>query len=240
MRWARSRIPGIPQCPETSPALRISGSIPLPSSRMRKRKLVLIVTNFDLDEAGSGVREGIPDHLSRDSVDFILQHRRKVLLIAFNHHTIARSMLIQFVSRCQFTASVTQQFRKVALRCRFRAQIADRGPSFRNAFFRRMNCLINDCHRVVCIPEQQPASCLKLKNRPLQRLKKSIVQFSRNAGSFVDNSSNPAANCSRTRRRRSWYTVHGESQESHCAKDVEPCCLVPGREDCESYARNLA
>ena len=49
-------------------------------------KLILIVSDLDFDVAGNSVREGIPDHLSRDPVDLILKHRRQILSLAFDDH----------------------------------------------------------------------------------------------------------------------------------------------------------
>src|SRR5580704_1505319 len=39
-------------------------------------KLILIVADLHFDVAGRGVCEGVPDHLTGDTVDLILQHRR--------------------------------------------------------------------------------------------------------------------------------------------------------------------
>src|SRR5580658_8000784 len=125
------------------------GVDPSASVTHTQTKLILIVPDFDLNEAGSGVCEGVPDHLADNTVDLVLEHWRYLLLLAFDQNAIAWCFPIQFVSRRQFTACRIQQLRKVALRRWFRTQVANRSPAFRNAFLRRMNCLINDHHRVV-------------------------------------------------------------------------------------------
>ena len=154
-------------------------------------KLILIVADLHFDVAGCSVCESIPDHLAGDPVDLILKHRRQVPLLPFNEHLIARSMPVQLLSHRQFTACGIQQFRKVALRGRLRAQVANRSTALRNAFLRSMNCLIDNLHRVVRIAEQQFASRLELKSRPLKTLQQGVMQFSRNAHAFVHLSIDP-------------------------------------------------
>ena len=94
-------------------------------------------------------------------------------------------MPIQLLSRRQFTACGIQQFRKVALRGWFRAQVANRGTALRNAFLRSMNCLINNLHCVARIAQQQFTSRLKLKGCSLKTLKQSVVQVSRDAHALI-------------------------------------------------------
>ena len=79
-----------------------------------------------------------------------------------------------------------QQFRKVALRGWFRAQVMNRGTALRNAFLRCKNCLIQDLHRIVRIAEQQFTSRLKLKNRSLKALQQGVMQLARNPRALAD------------------------------------------------------
>src|SRR5579863_1050577 len=47
-------------------------------------KLILIVPDLYFDVIGSGMSEGISDHLASDTVDLVLEHWRHVFWLAFN------------------------------------------------------------------------------------------------------------------------------------------------------------
>jgi hypothetical protein len=97
-------------------------------------KLILIVPDLYFDVIGSGMSEGISDHLASDTVDLVLEHWRHVFWLAFHQDAIGWGLPIQFVSRCQFMADSIQQLRKGALRGWFRTEVANRRTAFLNRF----------------------------------------------------------------------------------------------------------
>ena len=136
-----------------SAGLQYLGVDPLAIVTHPQTKLILIVADLHFDVAGSGVCEGISDHLARDPVDLVLQHWRYVLLLAFDQNAVAWSLPIQFLSRRQLTASGIQQLRKVALRGWFRTQVPNCGTPLPNSFLRRENSVIQDLLRIIRFPE---------------------------------------------------------------------------------------
>src|SRR5579864_7508714 len=149
-------------------------------------KLILIVPDLYFDVVGSGMSEGISDHLARDTVDLVLEHWRHVLLLAFNQDAIGWGLPFQFVSRCQFVPDSIQQLRKVALRSWFRTQVANRRTAFLNRFLGSKNCFVQDRRCIVGFPQQQFSRGLKLKCDPLETLKQRVVQLAGDACSFRD------------------------------------------------------
>jgi hypothetical protein len=164
-----------------SALLKDPGVDPLAIIANTYSKLILIISDFDFDVAGSSVREGIPDHLTGDPVDLILKHRRQSSLLPFDDYLEARKKPVGFLSTHQFMASRLQQFRKIALRGWFRAQVTNRSTALRNAFLRSMNRVINDPHCIVRISEQQFTGCLKLKRCSLETLQQCVMQLLRDA-----------------------------------------------------------
>jgi tetratricopeptide (TPR) repeat protein len=162
-----------------SAGLQYLGVDPLAIVTHTQTKLILIVPDIHFDAAGSGVCEGVPDHLADDTVDLVLEHWRYVLLLAFAQDAIAWSPPIQFVSRRQFTASGIQQLRKVALRCRFRAQVTNGGTPLLDRYLRCENRVVNRLHRVIRFSQQQFTSRLELEGCPLETLEHGVNRLRR-------------------------------------------------------------
>jgi hypothetical protein len=100
-------------------------------------------------------------------------------MLAFAQDAIAWSPPIQFVSRRQFTASGIQQLRKVALRCRFRAQVTNGGTPLLDRYLRCENRVVNRLHRVIRFSQQQFTSRLELEGCPLETLEHGVNRLRR-------------------------------------------------------------
>jgi hypothetical protein len=133
-------------------------------------KLILIVPDFDLNEAGSGVCEGVPDHLARYPIDFVLKHRGQSSFLTFDEHAKAGRVLVKLLSCCQFVTRRLEQLGKVTLRGLFRAQVVYGNTALSNALLRGLNRIIYHLHGVVRFKEKQSTRSLKLENCSLKAL----------------------------------------------------------------------
>src|SRR5580698_7698822 len=136
--------PGNPKMSRLSAGLQYLGIDALAVVTHSQTKLILIVPDLYFDVVGSGMSEGISDHLASDTVNLVLEYWRHVFLLALNQDAVSWGFPIQCVSRCEFTTDSIQQLRKVALRCWFRTQVTNRRTAFLNRFLGSNNCFIQD------------------------------------------------------------------------------------------------
>ena len=138
-------------------------------------QLMHVVADFYFDTAGSGVVEGISNHLAANPIDFVLDLWRKPLWLTFDNHMKAGRMPVRRMSAVQFLSDSSQQLREIVLSGWLRPQVVDGIAAFRDGMLSLENCFIESLHRGFRPSRQQVASRLKLKHEAVKTLQQGIV-----------------------------------------------------------------